>query len=116
MKSVDASSWESIDGVASMTIRFSKWRHNDSRIIVRERDAYVGCLRKRDNGWAPSLDLMTALRGAGDFHLRARKDWRSELETVREIQETLDREDDDSLDAGPIANFQLSALDQLPNR
>ena len=29
---------------------------------------------------------------------------------------TLDREDDDSLDAGLIANFQVSALDQLPNR
>ncbi|MCY4563101.1 MAG: hypothetical protein OXE40_01320 [Gammaproteobacteria bacterium] len=29
---------------------------------------------------------------------------------------TLDREDDDSLDAGIVANFQLSALDQLPNR
>ena len=29
---------------------------------------------------------------------------------------TLDREDDDSLDGGLIANFQLSALDQLPNR
>ena len=29
---------------------------------------------------------------------------------------TLDREDDDSLDGGLIANFQVSALDQLPNR
>ena len=67
MRPVDASSWESIDGVASMTIRFSKWRHDDSRIIVREWDSCVGCLRKRENGWAPSLDLMTALRGAGDL-------------------------------------------------
>ena len=50
-----------------MTIRFNKWCHDDSRIIVRERDSYVGCLRKRENGWAPSLDLMTALRGAGDL-------------------------------------------------
>ena len=72
-----------------MTIRFSKWRHDDSRIIVRERDSYVGCLRKRENGWAPCLDLMTALRVAGDFRLRSRRGWESELEAVREIQEIL---------------------------
>ena len=72
-----------------MTIRFSKWRHDDSRIIVRERDSYIGCLRKRENGWVPSLDLMTALRGAGDFRLGSRRGWESELEAVREIQEIL---------------------------
>ena len=72
-----------------MTIRFSKWRHDDSRIIVRERDSYIGCLRKRDNGWAPSLDLMTALRSAGDFRRRSRRGWESELEAIREIQEIL---------------------------
>ena len=72
-----------------MTVRFSRWRHDDSRIIVRERDAYVGCLRKRENGWAPSLDLVTALKGAGDFRLRSRRSWESELEAVREIQEIL---------------------------
>ena len=47
MRPVDASSWENIDGVASMMIRFSKWRHDDSRIIVREWDSCIGCLRKR---------------------------------------------------------------------
>ena len=72
-----------------MTIRFSKWRHDDSRTIVRDRDSYVGCLQKRGNGWAPSLDLMTALKDAGDFRSRAGKDWRSELEAIREIQEIL---------------------------
>ena len=78
-----------IDGVASMTIGFSKWRHDDSRIIVRERDTYVGCLRKREGGWAPSLDLMAALEGAGDFRHRSRRGWRSEFEAVREIREIL---------------------------
>ena len=72
-----------------MTIRFSKCRHDDSKIIVRERDSYVGCLRKRENGWAPSLDLMTALRGAGLRRSRARRGWPSELEAVREIREIL---------------------------
>lgn len=72
-----------------MTIRFSKWRHDDSRIIVRERDSYVGCIRKRENGWAPSLDLSAALKDAGNFRLRSRRGWESELEAVREIREIL---------------------------
>ena len=72
-----------------MTVRFSKWPHDDSRIIVRRRDSYVGCIRKRENGWAPSLDLMTALRDADDRRSWARKDWRSEFEAIREIQEIL---------------------------
>ena len=69
-----------------MAIRFSKWPDDDSRIIVREGDNYVGCLRKRENGWAPSLDLSAALNGAGDPRPRARMAWRSELEAVREIR------------------------------
>ena len=69
-----------------MAIRFSKWPDDDSRIIVREGENYVGCLRKRENGWAASLDLSTALNGAGDPRPRARMAWRSEFEAVREIR------------------------------
>ena len=76
-------------GRISMTVRFSKWPHDDSRIIVRRRDKYVGCIRKRENGWVPSLDLSTALNGADDRSSRARKGWRSELEAIREIRRML---------------------------
>ena len=74
------------------TVRFSKWPHDDSRIIVRKRDAYVGCIQKQKNGWVPSLDLSSALNGAGGARSWARKNWQSALEGVREIREILSPE------------------------
>ena len=70
-----------------MAIRFSKWPDDDSRIIVRERDSYVGCIRKREHDWAPSLDLSIALSGAGGR--RAGIAWPSEDEAIREIRRIL---------------------------
>ena len=72
-----------------MTVRFSKRPHDDSRIIVRKRDTYVGCIRKQKNGWVPSLDLSTALNGIDGPRSRWRRNWRSELEAIREIREIL---------------------------
>ena len=74
------------------TVRFSKWPHDDSRIIVRKRGAYVGCIQKQKNGWVPSLDLSTALNGAGGGRPWSRKNWQCELEGVREIREILSPE------------------------
>ena len=70
-----------------MAIRFSRWPDDDSRIIVRRLDAYIGCIRKRENDWAPSLDLSIALSGAG--RRRAGMGWRSEDEAVRQVRKIL---------------------------
>ena len=72
-----------------MTVRFSKWPHDDSRIIVRRQDEYAGCIRKRKSSWVPSFDLSIALNGTGDRRSRSRRSWRSELEAIREIREVL---------------------------
>ncbi|MCY4497260.1 MAG: hypothetical protein OXC14_08240 [Rhodospirillaceae bacterium] len=71
-----------------MAIRFSKWPDDDNRIIVRRQEAYIGCVRKRENDWVPSLDLSIALSGAGGRR-RAGMAWQSEDATIREIRKIL---------------------------
>lgn len=71
-----------------MAIRFSKWPDDDSRIIVRRQEAYIGCIRKRQNDWAPSLDLSIALSDAGGRR-RAGMAWQSEYAVIREIRQIL---------------------------
>ena len=53
-----------------MAVKFSKWPSDDTRIIVRRMGEYIGCIRKRKNGWLPSLNLSAAMNGTDDNRSR----------------------------------------------
>ena len=70
-----------------MTVKFSKWPGDDTRIIVRRLGKYVGCVRRGKNGWLPSLDLSAAMNGTDDN--QPRTVWRNRHDATEEVRRVL---------------------------
>ena len=70
-----------------MTVKFSKWPGDDTRIIVRRLGKYVGCVRRGKNGWLPSLALSAAMNGTDDN--RPRTVWRNRHDATEEVRRVL---------------------------